>query len=62
MGLKRYELNGRKVLFYFDEVSLIQIPRLCVSQGIAHFCVNLVFIFTSVFLSFKIFFSVFVTL
>lgn len=21
VGLKRYELNGRKVLFYFDEVS-----------------------------------------
>lgn len=23
VGLKRYELNGRKVLFYFDEVRLL---------------------------------------
>lgn len=33
VGLKRYELSGRKVLFYFDEVSLIQFPHCCVSQG-----------------------------
>lgn len=26
VGLKRYELDGRKVLFYFDEVRFIQIP------------------------------------
>lgn len=26
MGLKRYELNGRKVLFYFDEVSSLCPP------------------------------------
>lgn len=36
VGLKRYELNGRKVLFYFDEVSLIQILPYCVHQGSAH--------------------------
>lgn len=36
VGLKRYELNGRKVLFYFDEVSSIQIPHCCVNCGCAH--------------------------
>lgn len=30
VGLKRYELNGRKVLFYFDEVSAIKILDCCV--------------------------------
>lgn len=33
VGLKRYELSGRKVLFYFDEVSFIQIPPCCVSYA-----------------------------
>lgn len=42
VGLKRYELSGRKVLFYFDEVSLIH----CWSRGVGIFrvCVN-VYIF-----------------
>lgn len=32
VGLKRYELNGRKVLFYFDEVSFTQmLPNTLVS-------------------------------
>lgn len=35
VGLKRYELSGRKVLFYFDEVSRVQKP-LCPTGGALH--------------------------
>ncbi len=34
VGLKRYELNGRKVLFYFDEVSFIFVPPCFVQQAL----------------------------
>lgn len=45
VGLKRYELDGRKVLFYFDEVSLTSFPQLLSEselwycQSILHLCV-----------------------
>jgi hypothetical protein len=37
VGLKRYELDGRKVLFYFDEVS----PAVCVDRVAQEECLLL---------------------